>query len=122
MVGLMIFAGITIRYDSILLHFDPHPISNSFIIIAICIVSVLLNTYLRAIKNFVGKRDRNSSLVASAIDSRVNIFISIGVIIGALFSNLGTSFNISELYYLDAIIAIIIVASFFISSDSILDY
>jgi hypothetical protein len=109
----MSFAGITILYDSILTLLSPHPVSNSFIIIAICIVSILMNTYLRAIKNFVGKKNRNSSLVASAIDSRINIIISLGVIIGALISNLGTTFSVPQLYYFDGIVAIVIVMFIF---------
>ncbi len=113
LVGLMIFAGITILYDSILVLFEPHPVSNSVIIIGICIVSILMNTYLRAIKNFVGKKNRNSSLVASAIDSRVNIIISLGVIIGVLISNFGTTFSIPQLYYFDGIIALVIVMFIF---------
>ncbi len=110
--GLMSFTAITLFCDSFLLLFNPEPISNSIIIIGISIISIFLNTYLRALKNFVGKKNRNSSLVASAIDSKINIFISLGVIIGALCSDLGTSFNITELYYLDVLISMLI--TFFI--------
>ena len=113
LVGLMSLTGIMILYDSILVLLNPHPVSNFLIIIGICIVSILLNTYLRAIKNFVGKNSRNSSLVASAIDSRVNIFISLGVIIGALISNLGTIFGLPQLYYIDGIVALMIVMFIF---------
>ncbi|MFX0209231.1 MAG: cation transporter, partial [Candidatus Hodarchaeota archaeon] len=66
-------------------------------------------------KNFVGKKNRNSSLVASAIDSKINIYISLGVIIGAFCSDLGTTFNIPELYFLDGIIAIFV--TFFIAKQ-----
>ncbi len=113
--GLMSFTAITLFYDSFLLLFHPEPISNSIIIISISIISIFLNTYLRTLKNFVGKKNRNSSLVASAIDSKINIYISLGVIIGAFCSELGTSFNIPELYYLDVIIAIFV--SFFIAKE-----
>ncbi len=114
-VGLMSFTAITLFYDSFLLLFHPEPISNSIIIISISIISIFLNTYLRTLKNFVGKKNRNSSLVASAIDSKINIYISLGVIIGALCSDLGTSFNIAELYYIDTIIAIFV--TFFIAKE-----
>ncbi len=113
--GLMSFTAITLFYDSFLLLFHPEPISNSIIIISISIISIFLNTYLRTLKNFVGKKNRNSSLVASAIDSKINIYISLGVIIGAFCSDLGTSFNIPEFYSLDAIIAIFI--TFFIAKE-----
>ncbi len=113
--GLMFFTAITLFFDSFLLLFHPEPISNSFIIICISILSLFLNTYLRILKNFVGKKNRNSSLVASAIDSKINIYISLGVIIGAFCSDLGTSFNIPEFYYLDGIIAILI--TFFILKE-----
>ncbi len=113
--GLMSVTAITLFYDSFLLLFHPEPISNSIIIISISIISIFLNTYLRTLKNFVGKKNRNSSLVASAIDSKINIYISLGVIIGAFCSDLGTSFNIPELYYLDAIIAMFV--TFFITKE-----
>ncbi|MFX0033816.1 MAG: cation transporter, partial [Candidatus Hermodarchaeota archaeon] len=58
--------------------------------------------------NFVGKKNRNSSLVASAIDSKVNIFISVGVILGTLISEFGKSQGIPFLYYVDPIIAIVV--------------
>jgi len=114
-VGLMSFTAITLFIDSLSLLFHPEPISNSIIVIYISLFSIFLNTYLRTLKNFVGKKNRNSSLVVSAIDSKINIYISLGVIIGAFCSDLGTSFNIPELYYLDGIIAILI--TFFIIKE-----
>lgn len=107
LIGLMSFAGGSILLYSIeSIIIGPEPISNSLVIIIIAMVSILLNTYLRVLKNFVGKKNRNSSLVASAIDSKVNIIISISIIIGALFSDFGTSKGLPFLYYLDPIIAI----------------
>ena len=58
------------------------------------------------------KKNRNSSLVTSAIDSKVNIIISIGIILGALLSEFGKSQGFTFLYYFDPIIAIIV--SYFI--------
>ena len=109
LILLMTVAGITIVYDSIIsLIVGPEPIEFSEIIIVISIVSISLNTYLRVLKNFVGKKNRNSSLVASAIDSKVNILISIGIILGTLLSEFGRSQGLIILYYFDPIIAIII--------------
>ncbi|MFX1507367.1 MAG: cation transporter [Promethearchaeota archaeon] len=113
--GLMSFTALTLLYDSLLLLSNPEPISNSIIIIIISIISIFLNTYLRTLKNFVGKKNRNSSLVASAIDSKINIYISLGVIIGAFCSDLGATFDIPELYFLDGIIAIFV--TFFIAKQ-----
>ncbi|MFX1304884.1 MAG: cation transporter [Promethearchaeota archaeon] len=109
LISLMSFAGGSLLYSSIeSLIRGPKQISNTQIIIIIAMISIFLNTYMRALKNFVGKKSRNSSLVASAIDSRVNIIISIGIIIGALFSDFGRTINATFLYYLDPIIAIVI--------------
>ncbi|MFX0178536.1 MAG: cation transporter, partial [Candidatus Hodarchaeota archaeon] len=109
LLSLMSFAGGSLLYSSIeSLILGPEQISNTLIIITIAMISIFLNTYMRALKNFVGKKSRNSSLVASAIDSRVNIIISIGIIIGALFSDYGRAINATFLYYLDPIIAIVI--------------
>ncbi|MFX0007500.1 MAG: cation diffusion facilitator family transporter [Candidatus Hermodarchaeota archaeon] len=108
-IGLMTFTGISIVINSIQnLIFGPHPIYNAIYIVIIAIISVFLNTYLRTLKNFVGKKNRNSSLIASAIDSKVNIILSISIIVGALSSSLGTALGITLLYYFDPIIAIFV--------------
>lgn len=118
LILLMIFAGLSIIYDSIIsLITGPEPIEVPYIAIIISITSIFVNTYLRVIKNFVGKKNRNSSLVASAIDSRVNILLSIGIILGALLSEFGRSQGIPFMYYFDPIIAIII--SYFIFREVI---
>ena len=114
LIILMSFAGITILYESIIsLIIGPEPIQVPQIVIMIAVISIFLNTYLRVLKNFVGKKNRNSSLVASAIDSRVNILISIGIISGALLSEFGRSQGIPLFYYFDPIIAIIVSAFIF---------
>ncbi|MDX1797613.1 MAG: cation transporter [Candidatus Lokiarchaeia archaeon] len=108
-IGLMTFTGVSIVINSIQsLIFGPHPISNAIYIVIIAIISVFLNTYLRTLKNFVGKKNRNSSLIASAIDSKVNIILSISIIVGALSSSLGTALGITLLYYFDPVIAIFV--------------
>ncbi len=118
LISLMAFAGSSILYHSIeSLILGPNQISNTLIIVIIAMISIFLNTYMRALKNFVGKKSRNSSLVASAIDSRVNIIISIGIIMGSLFSDFGRTINAPFLYYLDPIIAIVI--CFFIFKEVI---
>ena len=118
LILLMILAGASIIYDSIIsLITGPEPIEVPYIAVIISITSIFLNTYLRVIKNFVGKKNRNSSLVASAIDSRVNILLSIGIILGALLSEFGRSQGIPFMYYFDPIIAIII--SYFIFREAI---
>ena len=118
LILLMTFAGLSIIYESIIsLITGPEPIEVPYIAIIISIVSIFLNIYLRVLKNFVGKKNRNSSLVASAIDSRVNIILSTGIILGALLSEFGRSQGIPFLYYFDPIIAIII--SYFIFREVI---
>ena len=107
LIALMSIAAISIVWEAIeSIMIGPKPISNTLIIIAIAIISIFFNTYLRTLKNFVGKKNRNSSLVASAIDSKINIMISIGIILGSLFSEFGTSIGNPIFYYLDPIIAI----------------
>jgi len=105
----MAFAGGTIVFESIIsLITGPESIKMPQFVIFIAVISIFLNTYLRTLKNFVGKKNRNSSLVASAIDSRVNILISIGIILGALLSEYGKTQGIPFLFYFDPIIAIVV--------------
>ncbi|MFX0018907.1 MAG: cation transporter [Promethearchaeota archaeon] len=109
LVILMAFAGGTILFESIIsLITGPESIKTPQIVIIIAVISIFLNTYLRTLKNFVGKKNRNSSLVASAIDSRINILISIGIILGALLSEYGKTQGIVFLFYFDPIIAIVV--------------
>ena len=117
-ISLMAFTGGSILVNSIqTLIFGPKPISNVIYIVIIAIISIFLNTYLRTLKNFVGKKNRNSSLIASAIDSKVNIILSLSIIIGALLSNLGTSLGVPFFHYFDPIIAIFV--CFFIFKEVI---
>ena len=108
-ISLMALTGVSILLNSIQsLFYGPEPITNVIYIVIIAILSIFLNVYLRILKNFVGKKNRNSSLIASAIDSKVNIILSISIIIGAFLSNLGTSLGIIFLHYFDPIIAIFV--------------
>jgi hypothetical protein len=108
-ISLMAFTGGSIILNSIKsLFYSPEPISNVIYIVIIALLSIFLNVYLRILKNFVGKKNRNSSLIASAVDSKVNIILSISIIIGALLSNLGTSLGITFFHYFDPIIAIFV--------------
>lgn len=108
-ISLMTFTGGSILLNSVQsLIVGPEPISNVSYIVIIALISIFLNTYLRILKNFVGKKNRNSSLIASAIDSKVNIIISISIIMGALLSNLGSSLGIAFFYYFDPLIAILV--------------
>jgi hypothetical protein len=111
----MSFASGTILYESIIsLIIGPSYIELPHIVIFIAVISIFLNTYLRALKNFVGKKNRNSTLVASAIDSKINIIISVGIILGVLLSEFGKSQGITFLYYFDPIIAIVVSGFIFI--------
>ncbi len=108
-ISLMAFTGGSILLNSIFsLFYGPEPISNAIYIVIIALISIFLNVYLRILKNFVGKKNRNSSLIASAIDSKVNIILSISIIIGALLSSLGTSLGNPLFHYFDPIIAILV--------------
>lgn len=108
-ISLMTFTGGSIFLNSIQsIFYGPEPISNLIYIMIIALLSIFLNTYLRILKNFVGKKNRNSSLIASAIDSKVNIILSISIIIGALLSNLGTALGVTFFHYFDPIIAIFV--------------
>ncbi len=109
LICLMGFTAISILINSIQsLIIGPEPESNIIFIITIAIISIFLNTYLRILKNFIGKKNRNSSLIASAIDSKINIILSISIMLGALLSSFGTAIGIPFFYYFDPIIAIFV--------------
>jgi len=100
-VCLMMFTGITLIWSGIedLLKLEPIiPTVQAFFI---GFLSIGLNTALLFLKSLVGRISGNLSLLSDSKDSQLNVRLSIGVLVGFMFA-------IFRIYFVDALIGIII--------------
>ncbi len=100
-ICLMMFTGVTLIWSGIeaLIFLSPIvPTVESYII---GVVSIALNAGLAMLKSMVGRASGNLSLLSDSKDSLLNVRISAGVLIGFTFA-------LFKIYFVDAIIGIII--------------
>ena len=100
-ICLMMFTGVTLVWSGIeaLIFLSPIvPTVESYII---GIVSIALNAGLAFLKSMVGRTSGNLSLLSDSKDSLLNVRISVGVLIGFTFA-------VFHIYFVDALIGIII--------------
>lgn len=112
-IGLMLFTGFSLAWSGIESLFNSTPIIPTIQSYIIGIVSVILNLGLLFLKSMVGRISGNLSLLSDSKDSSLNIRISLGVLIGLTFA-------IFNIYFIDALIGIIIAILVFIEGVSII--
>ena len=100
-ICLMMFTGMTLVWSGIEALIFLSPITPTVESYIIGITSIALNAGLAMLKSMVGRASGNLSLLSDSKDSLLNVRISVGVLIGFTFA----LFNI---YFVDAIIGIII--------------
>jgi hypothetical protein len=100
-ICLMMFTGGTLIWSGIEALLEISPIVPNIESYIIGFVSIGLNAGLAFLKSMVGRASGNLSLLSDSKDSLLNVRISVGVLIGFTFA----LFNI---YFVDAIIGIII--------------
>ena len=98
---MMLFTGAGLIWSSIEALLFPSVIIPTVQGYFIIFLSILLNLGLMFLKGLVGKTSGNLSLISDSKDSKLNMLISTGVMIGLTFA-------IFKIYFIDAIIAIII--------------
>jgi hypothetical protein len=100
-LSMMLFTGISLiwtNFEALLFPSEIIPTVQGYIIL---ILSILFNLGLMFLKGLVGKTSGNLSLISDSKDSKLNMLISTGVMIGLTFA-------IFKIYFVDAVIAIII--------------
>jgi hypothetical protein len=100
-IFIMIFTGITLLWSGIYALLNPSPIIPTIQSYIICFISIALNLGSMFLKSLVGRTSGNLTFLSDSKDSGLNAKISLGVAIGLTFA-------IFKLYFVDAIIAIII--------------
>ncbi|TFG27140.1 MAG: hypothetical protein EU532_08175, partial [Promethearchaeota archaeon] len=98
---LMMLTGLILIWSGIEALLNPRPIIPTVQAYMICFVSIILNLALMYLKSLVGRISGNLSLLSDSKDSGLNVKISLGVAIGL-------SFAIFKIYFVDALIGIII--------------
>ena len=106
-IGLMIFTGGSLFITSIFGLFQIKPINVNLFVFFIIIISIALNFALASLKTIIGKTNGNFSLLSDAKDSENNIKISLGVLVGIIFSIFGIFFVDSLIAMLIAVIIIV---------------
>lgn len=98
---LMMFTGVTLIWAGIGALIEPISIFPTTQAYIIGFVSIALNAGLAFLKSIVGRTSGNLSLLSDSKDSVLNVRLSVGVLIGLTFA-------IFKIYFMDAVIGIII--------------
>ena len=106
-IGMMLFTGFSLAWSGIEALLNPTPIIPTIQAYIISIVSIILNLGLLFLKSMVGRISGNISLLSDSKDAQLNMRISGGVLIGLTFA-------IFKIYFVDALIGIIIAILVFI--------
>ncbi len=78
--------AIEIIKESIIKIINPTIITHLKEAIIVLVITIITKGLLSVFEHYKGKRDRNSALIAMSIESRGDMLISFGVIVGILFS------------------------------------
>jgi Co/Zn/Cd efflux system component len=82
------------------------PVTAPLLVIAVEGVAILAAVFLFYYQRFVGKISNSLTLISQSVDSKNHIFIGASVIIGAIFAMYG-------IYFVDAIIGLVVGAGIF---------
>jgi Co/Zn/Cd efflux system component/predicted transcriptional regulator len=109
-LGLFV-ASISVLFDAInrilaTLNGTAGPISLPFLVIAVEGIAILAAVFLFYYQRFVGKVTNSLTLISQSVDSKNHIFIGTSVIIGAIFAIYG-------IYFVDALIGLVVGAGIF---------
>ncbi len=112
-IGIMLFTGFSLIWSGIEDLLNPSSIIPTIQAYIIGIVSIVLNFGLLFLKGMVGRISGNLSLLSDSKDASLNIRLSVGVLIGLTFA-------IFKIYFVDAIVGIIIAILVFIDGITII--
>jgi hypothetical protein len=100
-IAIMMFTGIILIISGISTLLNPTPIVPTIQAYITCFLSIIINLALMFLKSLVGRISNNLSLMSDSKDSGLNVKISASVAIGLTFA-------IFKIYFVDAVIGIII--------------
>ncbi len=111
---MMYFSSVSIAFESVVTLFDlisgnAEKLSRPGLVITIEAICMLAAWFLASYQRLVGRRTKNIALITQSVDSKNHIFVSLAVIVGAVFS----IFNIS---IADIIIGIFIAVRIFLDA------
>ncbi len=100
-VGLMLFTGVTLAIDGALGLLANEPINVNFYAFLISFLSIGMNVWLMLHKTVVGKMTNNLAFLSDAKDNGAHIKLTVGVLVGLMFS-------IFHFYFVDSLIALLV--------------
>jgi Co/Zn/Cd efflux system component len=108
--GLFI-AAVSVLFDSVThllatLAGHAEPMTLPYLVIAVEGIAILAAVFLFYYQRYVGKVTNSLTLISQSVDSKNHIFIGTSVIIGAIFAIYGV-------YFVDAVIGLIVGANIF---------
>jgi hypothetical protein len=94
---MMFVTGISVGYDSVVSILEAFlgtlsPLDMPYLVILAEVISIIVATILFIYQRYVGNRNGNISLISQSVDSKNHIYVSAGVIVGAIFSIFGIHF------------------------------
>ena len=115
--GLFI-ASISVLFDSIThilatLAGQAEPITLPYLVIVVEMIAIFAAVFLFYYQRFVGKISNSLTLISQSVDSKNHIFIGASVIVGAIFA-------INGIYFVDAVIGLVVGAGIFRDAVSLL--
>jgi len=90
---ILFITGIGIIYDAYLGFVNPSQIKTEYLAIAIMLISAVANEIMARVKIYYGKKENSISLLSDGVHSRVDVYISIAVMIGLILSSYWVYFD-----------------------------
>lgn len=114
----LFFASISVGYDSIThiiaaFYGNAQPITLPYLVIVVEMVAIMAAVFLFYYQRFVGKVSNSLTLISQSVDSKNHIFIGASVIVGAIFA-------LNGIYFVDAIIGLVVAIGIFADSIGLL--
>lgn len=115
--GLFV-ASISVGYDSIThimaaIGGNAVPITLPYLVIGVEMIAISAAIFLFYYQRFVGKISNSLTLISQSVDSKNHIYIGVSVIVGAIFAIYG-------IYFVDAIIGLVVAGGIFIDAVGLL--
>lgn len=115
---ILLATGVGIIYESYQSFLDPEKIKISYLAFGVMIFSAVVNEIMARIKIHFGKKENSISLLSDGVHSRVDVYISLAVLVGLFF----TKYWIYSDSLLALLIGLYIIKESFLLGKEAVDY
>ncbi|MBM3253732.1 MAG: cation transporter [Candidatus Omnitrophica bacterium] len=85
---ILFLAGLFVLGEAIHQFKSPSPVSIGYLSLGIMLVSAVINEVMARLKIAYGKKENSVSLLSYGIHSRIDVYISLAVVIGLFFNQI----------------------------------